>query len=139
MSDKQSVSDDGLIKIAGDTPTMRLFSLLELIATQDRQFSLQDLVDSTDLPKPTVHRMLQQLESSDMLIRDTDGRHYCVGGRLRRLAEYLLFNDTRYRARHAVLRALGNELAESCNLTALSGNEVLYLDRVETDAPLRFY
>lgn len=139
MSENQNLATQGSIKIAGDTPTMRLFSLLELIASQDKQFSLQDLVDSTDLPKPTVHRMLQQLESSNMLTRDTDGRHYCVGGRLRRLAEDLLFNDTKYGARHAVLRALGNELGESCNLTGLSGNEVLYLDRVETEAPLRFY
>lgn len=127
------------IKIAGDTPTLRLFSLLELIASQDRQFSLQDLVDSTDLPKPTLHRMLQQLETSGMLAREVDGRHYCVGGRLRRMAEDLLLNDTRYGARHSVLRALGNELGENCNLTSLSGNEVLYVDRVESDEPLRFY
>lgn len=139
MSEVQQSASNELIKITGDTPTMRLFSLLELIAEQDQSFSLQDLVDRTDLPKPTVHRMLQQLESSDMLTRDLDGRHYCVGGRLRRLAENLLFNDTKYGARHAVLKALGNELGESCNLTALSGNEVLYLDRVETEAPLRFY
>lgn len=139
MSNNQSLDQGGSIKIAGDTPTMRLFSLLELIAVQDKHFSLQDLVDSTDLPKPTVHRMLQQLESSNMLIRDIDGRHYCVGGRLRRLAEDLLFNDTKYGARHALLRALGAELGESCNLTTISGNEVLYLDRVETEAPLRFY
>lgn len=139
MSDNQSLNKKGAVKIAGDTPTMRLFSLLELIAAQDKQFSLQSLVDSTDLPKPTVHRMLQQLENSNMLIRDTDGRHYCVGGRLRRLAEDLLFNDTKYGARHALLRSLGSELGESCNLTMLSGNEVLYLDRVETEAPLRFY
>lgn len=127
------------IKIAGDTPTLRLFSLLELIASQDRQFSLQDLVDSTDLPKPTLHRMLQQLETSGMLAREVDGRHYCVGGRFRRMAEDLLLNDTRYGARHSVLRALGNELGENCNLTSLSGNEVLYVDRVESDEPLRFY
>lgn len=139
MSDNQILNEDSVVKISGDTPTMRLFGLLELIAAQDKQFSLQDLVNSTDLPKPTVHRMLQQLENANMLIRDTDGRHYCVGGRLRRLAEDLLFNDTKYGARHALLRALGSELGESCNLTMLSGNEVLYLDRVETDAPLRFY
>ena len=34
---------------------------------------------------------------------------------------------------------LVEELGESCNITALSGNEVVYLDRVETAAPLRFY
>lgn len=139
MNNKVNPADLESVKIAGDTPAMRLFSLLELIAAQERQFALQDLVDNTDLPKPTVHRMLQQLENADMLMRDTDGRHYCVGGRLRRLAEDLLFNDTRYGARHAVLKSLGNELGESCNLTALAGNEVLYLDRVETEAPLRFY
>jgi DNA-binding IclR family transcriptional regulator len=38
-----------------------------------------------------------------------------------------------------VLRSLVNEVGESCNLTALSGSEVMYLDRVETPAPLRFY
>ena len=32
-----------------------------------------------------------------------------------------------------------DELGETCNLTALSGTDVLYLDRVETAAPLRFY
>jgi len=38
-----------------------------------------------------------------------------------------------------VLRQLVEEIGESCNLTALSGSEVVYLDRVETAAPLRFY
>jgi len=38
-----------------------------------------------------------------------------------------------------VLRQLVEEVGESCNITALSGSEVLYLDRVETAAPLRFY
>ena len=126
-------------KNTADTPTMRLFGILELIASQDRMFALQDVVDAIELPKPTVHRMLQQLEAAGMLARDTDGRHYCVGSRLRRLAEDLLVNDTKYGARRAVLRKLGSDLGESCNLTALSGSEVLYMDRVETEAPLRFY
>lgn len=139
MTEKQAKVRELKVKNAGDTPTMRLFSILELIASQDRMFALQDVVDAIELPKPTVHRMLQQLEGAGMLARDTDGRHYCVGGRLRRLAEDLLLNDTKYGARRAVLRNLGNELGESCNLTALSGGEVLYLDRVETEAPLRFY
>ena len=59
--------------------------------------------------------------------------------RLRQLAENLLLNDTLHGARHAVLRQLVEEVGESCNLTALSGSDVIYLDRVETAAPLRFY
>jgi IclR family acetate operon transcriptional repressor len=123
----------------GDTPTLRLIALLEVIATQQRPFSLQALVEQTGLPKPTLHRMLQQLEAASLLQREGDGRHYAGGVRLRRLAENLLLHSTQHGARHAVLRHLVEEVGESCNLTALAGSEVVYLDRVETAAPLRFY
>lgn len=123
----------------GETPALRLFGLLELIAAKDAFVSLPGLVEETGLPKPTLHRMLQQLEGADLLVRQSDGRHYGTGARLRRLAENLLLNATQHGARHAVLRSLVGEIGESCNVTALSGNEVVYLDRVETPEPLRFY
>jgi IclR family transcriptional regulator, acetate operon repressor len=126
-------------RIDGDTPNLRLFALLEVIAQRDTPFTLQAMVDETGLPKPTLHRMLQQLESAGILQRDGNGRHYSTGQRLMRLAENLLLNSTSHGARHAVLRQLVDEVGESCNITAFSGSEVLYLDRVETAAPLRFY
>ena len=135
----QSATQPEIARIDGDTPTLRLFALLEVIAQKNQFFSLQSLVEETGLPKPTLHRMLQQLESAGMLQRDGDGRHYSTGMRLRRMAEQLLLNNTVHGARRAVLRQLVDEVGESCNLTALSGSEVLYLDRVETPAPLRFY
>lgn len=129
----------GATALEGDTPALRLVALLEVIASRDQLFSLQALVEATGLPKPTVHRMLQQLESGGLLQREGDGRHYSTGIRLRRLAENLLMNDSHHGARHAVLRHLVEEIGESCNITTLSGGEVVYLDRVETAAPLRFY
>lgn len=123
----------------GETPTLRLIALLEVIAQQQRPFSLQGMVEQTGLPKPTLHRMLQQLEGAGLLQREGDGRHYGSGVRLRRLAENMLLHGTHQGARHAVLRRLVEDIGESCNLTALSGGEVVYLDRVETAAPLRFY
>lgn len=126
-------------RIDAETPALRLFALLEVVAGKNRFFSLQSLVEETGLPKPTLHRMLQQLEGAGMLQREGDGRHYGTGLRLRRLAEDLLLNNTVHGARHTVLRKLVEEIGESCNITALSGSEVLYLDRVETPAPLRFY
>lgn len=126
-------------KTEADTPTLRLLGLLEVIAGQDRQVTLPELVAQTGMPKPTVHRMLQQLENAGMLQRDGDNRHYSTGLRLRDLAENLLMNSTIHGGRHAVLSDLVGDIGESCNITALSGNQVLYLDRVETTAPLRFY
>ena len=133
----RQTSDSG--ENAADTPVLRLFALLETISAKDQQRTLQELVEETGLPKPTLHRMLQQLESAGLLRRERDGRHYGTGTRLRRLAEQVLLNDTQHGARHAVLRRLVEQIGESCNITALSGSEVVYLDRVETAAPLRFY
>jgi len=127
------------IEGASDTPVLRLVALLERVASRHEPFALQGLVEDTGLPKPTLHRMLQQLEGAGLLRRESDGRRYGTGVRLRQLAENLLLNDTLHGARRAVLRQLVEEVGESCNLTALSGSDVIYLDRVETAAPLRFY
>lgn len=122
----------------GDTPTTRLFSLLEVIAGKDRPVTLHSL-EETGLPKPTLHRMLQLLEEVGVLERALGGRDYRPGLRLRRLAENVLINDTTQGARRAVLRQLVAQVGESCNITTYIDGHVVYLDRVETAAPLRFY
>lgn len=135
----QSVVAPNVTALDNDKPTMRQFALLEALAKMDRFATLQTLVEETGLPKPTVHRMLQQLEIAGMVQRDGDGRQYTTGLRLRQLAETVLLNNTVHGARHLVLRRLVEEVGETCNLTAFNGSEVVYLDRVETPAPLRFY
>ena len=119
------------------TPGLRLIELLEQLAALDGAFTLADAVRGSDAPKPTVHRMLQQLESGGLIARDADGRRYQLGERALLLAEKLMRGSTRQGVRRAVLRQLVAEIGESCNLTALAGAEVMYLDRVETAFPLR--
>lgn len=129
--------DDG--PVTGSSPVLRMFSLLELIASKDNFVSLQMLAAETGLPKPTLHRMLTNFVAEGLLVRQTDKRLYGTGPRLRAFAETLLMNATQHGARHNVLRALVQETGETCNITTLSGDEVLYLDRVETPEPLRFH
>lgn len=138
-NDMKHSEDIPSARLDGDTPNLRLFALLEAVAQKSQPFTLQTMVEETGLPKPTMHRMLAQLEGAGILQRDGNGRHYGTGQRLMRLAENVLLNNTTHGARHAVLTQLVRELGESCNITAFSGSEVLYLDRVETPAPLRFY
>jgi DNA-binding IclR family transcriptional regulator len=111
--------------------------LLERLTAEARPQSLPQVVGLTGWPKPTVHRMLTQLESGGWLAREPDGRHYALAPRLLRLSEAALTSSTQQGVRHAVLRQLVGELGESCNLTALSGAVVVYLDRVEAAFPLR--
>lgn len=118
-------------------PSLRLFELLETMCAHGQPFSLGDAIEATGWPKPSVHRMLGQLESGGLLAREPDGRRYTPAPRLLRLAESTLSAGTQHGVRHAVLRQLVADIGESCNLTALSGAEVIYLDRVESAFPLR--
>ena len=43
------------------------------------------------------------------------------------------------RLRRAILARLVDEIGETCNLTMIDGNEVVYLDRVETSANVRLH
>ncbi len=119
------------------SPGLRLMDLIEHLVREGRPLALPEVVAGTGWPKPTVHRMLQQLEAGAWLQREPDGRRYALAPRLLRLGEGALGASTQHGVRHAVLRQLVADLGESCNLTALSGAEVVYLDRVESAFPLR--
>lgn len=64
MTNTMNTRDPIPARIDGDTPNLRLFALLEAIAQKNEPFTLQTMVEETGLPKPTMHRMLQQLEGA---------------------------------------------------------------------------
>lgn len=119
------------------SPGLRLLDLLDLLSRQEQPLALPEVVALCGWPKPTVHRMLGQLEAGGWLVREPDGRRYALATRTLRLGEAALSTSTRQGVRHAVLRQLVAEVGESCNLTTLSGADVVYLDRVEAAFPLR--
>ncbi|MEO7105567.1 MAG: IclR family transcriptional regulator [Rhodoferax sp.] len=118
-------------------PSLRLLELLEILYAQGQPLALADAVRATGWPKPSVHRMLSQLEEGGFISRGLGGRLYAPTRRLAQLAESILGTDVHRAVRHAVLDQLVADIGESCNLTALSGADVIYLDRVESAFPLR--
>jgi IclR family acetate operon transcriptional repressor len=121
------------------SPALRLIALLEHVARSPKALTLTDIIGEVRQPKPTVYRMLQQLEHAGLLAKEPDGKRYAPGARLTKLAEDVLLNAQVRAARHAILQQLVDELGESCNFTMPAGTEVVYLDRVETAWPLRFH
>ncbi len=118
-------------------PLLRAFGLLERIAAADGAATLQDLAAGAGLPKPTVYRMLAMLESAGLVTREPDGRRIGAGPRLVRFALDVQLAATVRAPRNAILNRLATELGETVNLTMLDGSEVVYLDRVEAQWPLR--
>ena len=115
----------------------RSLRLLALVANQGRALSLADLAAQLSLPKGTAHRICTQLLATGFLARDIDERMFSVGPALRQLAFDTLNHGVVRGLRHEVLSELVQQVGETCNFTTLDGAQVLYLDRVEAQWPLR--
>jgi DNA-binding IclR family transcriptional regulator len=117
--------------------TLRLLTLLEEIVRLGRPVTPTELSGATDLPKATLHRLFQTLEAEGYLQREPDGRSYSVGPRARQMAVATLSTQRVRTARLAVMRALATDVGETCNLAIPDRESMVYLDRVETEWPLR--
>jgi IclR family transcriptional regulator, acetate operon repressor len=120
-----------------NSAALRALTLLEMVVESESPISLAETVALSGLPKPTVHRLLVLLERAGMLQREPITKRYSPGRRLSSLALDTLLNPAPRAPRHAILQTLVNETGETCNLTILDGNEIVYLDRVESASPLR--
>jgi DNA-binding IclR family transcriptional regulator len=127
-------SDSGIA-----SSTLRAFALLERIAVCPESPTLEELTRASGLPKPTVYRILQLLRQGGLIEREMHDKRYAVGRRLRELALAVQMGTPQRRERHAILARLVDEIGETCNLTMLDGDEVLYLERVETSANVRLH
>jgi IclR family acetate operon transcriptional repressor len=123
----------------GESIALRAIGVLEQVAAAPAPMSLDDITQAIGLPKATVFRILSMLHSANLLRREQVGKRYTVGSRLTAFAADVWRNASLRTHWHGALEAAVRETGESCNLTALEGNEVLYLDRVETSHPLRMH
>ena len=131
--DDTSASDD-----QGQIPTnLRLLLILEAVAAAGAPISPSALMESLNLPKATIHRLLTTAEEEGFLQRDIDGRSYGPGRRLRHMAGNTLSSQRMRTERLMIMKALANEVGETCNLAAPARFGMIYLDRVETHWPLR--
>ena len=118
---------------------LRAILNLEVAVEAKEPGALDDVARATGLSKPTAFRILTQLESSGMLLREPGDRRYSVGHRLAKLALGVMQNDTLRSERHAILQRLVERIGETCNVAMLDGRQLMYLDRVETSWPLRLH
>jgi IclR family acetate operon transcriptional repressor len=125
-------------EIASETSsTLKAFGVLEVLVRAGRAVTLSELIQATELPKPTLHRTLALFEEAGFLAREPGGRAYIIGDRLSRFGLDVLRNDGAATERRIVLRRVVSEIGESCNLAVLHKGALVYLDRIEANWPLR--
>lgn len=117
--------------------TARALCVLEAVAESPRPLTLSELTEVLSLPKATVLRIVRMLEAEDCLQRSLGGRRFVPGPRLARLAVNVSLRSVQRGPCHAILSALVEETGETCNVTMLDGNNLVYVDRVESGWPLQ--
>ncbi|MCS0497731.1 IclR family transcriptional regulator [Ancylobacter sp. MQZ15Z-1] len=116
-------------------PLDRAFAVLEFVAGQLKAVSAAEIAKNLDLPLPTAHRLIGNLEARGLLQRAAGTRRYVVGNKLVVLAGKTIGSAFRSARRHAVLQNVAAEIGEQCEIGIVRSNLVVYVDSVRVTAP----
>ena len=114
----------------------RALDLVEVVAARGGHLTIGEIAVATDLPLPTVHRLLRTLVDRGSM-RQMPNRRYALGFRLVPLgatASSMVGADT-----EAVLARLVDALGETANLAILSGSHAEYVAQVPSRHTMRMF
>lgn len=118
-----------------DGPLDRTFSILEFVAGQVKAVTTAEIAQGLELPLPTAHRLVANLEARALLQRAVGTKRYVVGNKLVVLAGKTIGAAFRTARRHAVLQGVAAEIGEQCEIGIVRNNAIAYVDSVRVTAP----
>lgn len=122
-----------------DTGTLgKAISVLDIVASADEPMRFTDILALTAQPRGTLHRQLSNLVEEGLLSLGRD-HSYSVGIRLLKFAAKAWAGNQFRVIAEPHLRALHDLTGETVHLGVLRGNEVIYLDKVESRQAVRMY
>ncbi|HXN22903.1 MAG TPA: IclR family transcriptional regulator [Candidatus Dormibacteraeota bacterium] len=114
----------------------KVLKILEALDVAPGGLPLKDIAQQTSINKATAYRFLAHLETEGYLFRDAGGA-YLVGPKLARLGSGNSYHSTLRKICRPVLQNLWKITRETVNLAVLDGQEVLYLDVLESPHTFR--
>jgi DNA-binding IclR family transcriptional regulator len=116
----------------------RVMQIIEAVAKAERPLSPADLACQLNIPKPSIHRLLNQLESDGFV--QTSMRGLIIpSDKMHSIAWGLLHTERFSALRRAILQQLTEEIGETCGIAVPNGTEMVYYDRVQSDWPLQIH
>ncbi len=116
----------------------RVLEIIEAVSRAEWPLSPADIAEQLDIPKPSAHRLLSQLERDGYLQTNMRGR-LVPGDRMHSIALGVLYSSRFKTLRQAILKRLTDEIGETCGIAIPNGTEMIYYDRVQTDWPLQVH
>ncbi len=115
----------------------RASRILKALGDSRSKLGLVELSELVDLPSSTVYRMLSTLEEEGLVERDSEDNKYRLGLELFRLGSTVVKDMRLVREAHPLMQHVADICGETVNLGILRDFSVLYLEKIESEAPLR--
>lgn len=131
MDARQSVSVNPTLlneDPAKEQPLDRTLGILIAVADARRPITMTAIAVECDLPVPTVHRLVAQLEKRGLLKRVPGSKKLLVGCTLLKLSVSVLESALRNDRSHQILVAFANEIGEHCQVATRVDDSLFYLD-----------
>ncbi|RVU39142.1 IclR family transcriptional regulator [Hwanghaeella grinnelliae] len=122
--------------VQGAQSFARSIGVLQTIADAAEAVSRATLVKQCGLTRPTLYRIIASLEAEG-LIEATAENRYRIGGRVISLARTALAQNDVRREAEPYLTRLRNETGETVHLAIRSGDELVYIDKMESREAVR--
>lgn len=122
-----------------DSTLLKGLTVLERVASSDEPRGVTELAEELPLTKSNVHRILKTLEAAGYLARDEATRRYTLTLKLWELGSGVVSRmDLRVEAA-PYMKRLSELTKESVHLSLLDGNDVIYIDKVDSSEPVQAY
>jgi len=128
-------------KATADTGTVaRIALLLRLIAEQPGAFTLTDMAGASNLPAPTVHRLLDLLAQQGLVAHEKSQRTYRVGAELYRISSLVRVNVPLAQLVRPILADAARACDETCYFALYLPAQlaVMYESRVDSSHTLDY-
>ena len=116
----------------------RVLQIIEAVSYAAKPITPLELSQQLDIPKPTIHRLLQQLIEEGFVMVDIAGG-IVAGRRVRNMSVELWQQRQFYSERDVILQRLVRDVKETCGISVPHNMHMIYTNRAKTDLPLQIY
>lgn len=116
----------------------RVLEIIEAVSYAAKPLSPLELSQELDIPKPTIHRLIQNLLDEGFVNVDIGGG-IIPGKRVRNLGIELWQQRLFFNERQMILQNLVDEIKETCGIGVPHHMDMIYTNRAQTSLPLQIY
>ena len=116
----------------------RVLEIIEAVSYASKPISPLELSQELDIPKPTIHRLIQNLVDEGFVTVDIGGG-IIPGKRVRNLGVELWQQRLFFNERQMILQKLVDELKETCGIGVPYQMNMIYTNRAQTTLPIQIY